>query len=105
MRCPGGRVMVRPRDGTIRGKQQRSGREQANGHATHHKPPYLAQETTRPTHAGSGLASVALHAIDHGRERTMTAQDMPAEQALLRQNCRTLAALPHIAGRPAGLCS
>lgn len=35
----------------------------------------------------------------------MAAQDMPAEQALLRHNCRTLAALPHIAGNPTGLCS
>lgn len=35
----------------------------------------------------------------------MAAQDVPAEQALLRQNCRTLAALPHIAGKPVGLCS
>jgi len=35
----------------------------------------------------------------------MAAQEMPAEQALLRQNCRTLAASPHSAGKPAGLCS
>jgi hypothetical protein len=35
----------------------------------------------------------------------MAAQDIPAEQALLWQNCRTLAALTHIAGKPAGRCS